>query len=105
LKGDIKKPDALIKNRDLHHIDVRQQAQAIKKLDSYINAKIVLNPKIDSKHQRRMQYSVPFSFFGVSLPRSRRIKIPIAIFSEKSSQSFTFERASISLKLTLYFYI
>jgi hypothetical protein len=81
---DIKKLDALIKNRDLHYTDVRQQAQAIKKLDNYINTKIVLNPKVDSKNQRRLQCSVPFNVFWSEFAKKPAYKnVDCELFGKK----------------------
>jgi hypothetical protein len=59
-RADLKKLDALIKDRTLDHRDVRRQAQALKRKPPYNQCIIVLNPKIDSKGQRRLQCSLRF---------------------------------------------
>lgn len=53
--------DSTIKNRETHYNEVRELAKKIKK--SFPPIKIVLNPKIDSKIQRRLQCSLPFKTF------------------------------------------
>lgn len=53
--------DSTIKNRENNYVDVRRAAQEIKK--SFPPTKIVLNPKIDSKIQRRLQCGLPFKVF------------------------------------------
>jgi hypothetical protein len=58
--ADREKLDALIKDRSLDYREVRQRAQAMKKSPPFNQAVIVLNPKIDSKHQRRLQCSLRF---------------------------------------------
>lgn len=58
---DIKLLDSTIKNRETHYSEVRKLAKEIKK--SFAKTKIVLNPKIDSKIQRRLQCSLPFKTF------------------------------------------
>ena len=56
--------DSRIKDRNLHYLCARRLAQMWKKkmLGSY-NSEIVINPKIDSKTQRRIQCSLPFKTF------------------------------------------
>lgn len=61
--GDITSLDSTIKNTDLHYSDARTQAKQIKGGDKFQQTKIVLNPKIDSKGQRRLQCSLPFATF------------------------------------------
>lgn len=61
--NDLASLDATIKNMDLHYSDARTQAREIKKSDKFQQTKIVLNPKIDSKNQRRLQCSLPFTTF------------------------------------------
>ncbi len=53
--------DSTIKNREKNYAEVRKSAQEIKK--SFPPTQIVLNPKIDSKIQRRLQCGVPFDVF------------------------------------------
>ncbi len=53
--------DTTIKNLNIHYLEVRKRAQEIKR--NFPEIKIVLNPKIDSKIQRRLQCSLPFKVF------------------------------------------
>jgi hypothetical protein len=55
--------DSTIKNTDLHYSEARKRAKEIKKSEKFTQTKIVLNPKIDSKTQRRLQCSLPFNIF------------------------------------------
>jgi hypothetical protein len=60
-EADIKLLDSTIKNRETHYSEVRELTKKIKK--AFAKTKIVLNPKIDSKIQRRLQCSLPFKTF------------------------------------------
>ncbi len=62
-KDEVRKLDSIIKNRTIDYWEARKQAKEAKKSDSFKSARIVLNPKIDSKDQRRLQCSLPFSTF------------------------------------------
>jgi hypothetical protein len=64
LRGaDLLKLDRTIKDRKLDHIKAREKAQQIKsEIESKLGI-ITLNPKIDSKTQRRLQCSIPFKQF------------------------------------------
>ncbi|HOE63397.1 MAG TPA: hypothetical protein PKW18_08390 [Candidatus Sumerlaeota bacterium] len=53
--------DTTIKDTSKHYFDVRKEAQEIKR--SFPPTKITLNPKIDSKKQRRLQCSLLFNIF------------------------------------------
>lgn len=55
--------DSTIKNIESHYSEARKTAKEIKNSDKFKQAKIVLNPKIDSKTQRRLQCSLPFNIF------------------------------------------
>ncbi len=55
--------DSTIKNIELHYSEVRKRAKEIKNSDKFKQTKIILNPKIDSKTQRRLQCSLPFNIF------------------------------------------
>lgn len=62
--ADLNELDAIVKDMSTNYRIVRQEAQAWKK--KYFDgsgSKIVINPKIDSKKQRRVQCSLPFSVF------------------------------------------
>lgn len=58
---DLKLLDSTIKNKETHYAEVRKSAKEIKK--SFPPTKMILNPKIDSKSQRRLQCSLPFNVF------------------------------------------
>ncbi len=59
-RADLEKLDAVIKDRSLNYREARRQAQALKRRAPYNQSLIVLNPKIDSKTQRRLQCSLRF---------------------------------------------
>ena len=58
---NLKLLDSTIKNRETQYTEVRKLAQEIKK--SFPLTIIILNPKIDSKIQRRLQCGLPFNVF------------------------------------------
>jgi hypothetical protein len=60
-RADLEKLDALIKDRSLDYREVRKRAQAMKKSPPFDTTIITLNPKIDSKGQRRLQCSLSFT--------------------------------------------
>jgi len=59
-RADLERLDAVIKDRNLSPAEARRQAQAIKNAPPFTQAVIVVNPKIDSKTQRRLQCSLRF---------------------------------------------
>ena len=59
-RADLEKLDAVIKDRSLDYREARRQAQALKKAPPFNQSIIVVNPKIDSKTQRRLQCSLRF---------------------------------------------
>ena len=61
--------DAVVKNQNTHYSIVRAEAQAWKKCLSVQTASLVINPKIDSKTQRRIQCSVPNQSFWRAVGR------------------------------------
>ena len=61
--------DAVVKNQNTHYSIVRAEAQAWKKRPSVQTASLVINPKIDSKTQRRIQCSVPHQSFWRAVGR------------------------------------
>ncbi len=67
---DVRKLDALIKDRSKDYWEVRKQAKEAKKSDRVKSAMMVLNPKIDSKNQRRLQCSLPFNLFWSNIAKS-----------------------------------
>jgi hypothetical protein len=60
---DLNLLDSTIKNTELDYSEARKRAKEIKKSEKFAQTKIVLNPKIDSKTQRRLQCSLPFNVF------------------------------------------
>lgn len=61
--ADLALLDSIIKNAGMHYSDVRKMAKELKSSDKFKQTKIILNPKIDSKTQRRLQCSLPFNIF------------------------------------------
>ena len=59
-RADLERLDAVIKDRTLSPAEARRQAQAIKDAPPFTQSVIVVNPKIDSKTQRRLQCSLRF---------------------------------------------
>ena len=55
--------DQMVKNRAEHYSVVRKKAKAWKAQPNVRSSPIVINPKIDSKTQRRVQCSLPASAF------------------------------------------
>ena len=55
--------DSLVKDRTKAHKIVQTQAKEWKRNISAYNCRFVINPKIDSKGQRRVQCSLPFNCF------------------------------------------
>lgn len=55
--------DSKIKDLRLHYSDARKVAKQWKSQFLKSGSKIVINPKIDSKRQRRIQCSLPFPIF------------------------------------------
>jgi hypothetical protein len=60
-RADLEQLDALVKDRRLSVREVRQRVQALKAGLPYAAAVFVLNPKIDSKGQRRLQCSLRYA--------------------------------------------
>jgi len=59
-RADIERLDAVIKDRSLSYEEARRLAQEMKSRPPFSESAIVLNPKIDSKSQRRLQCSLRF---------------------------------------------
>jgi hypothetical protein len=74
-RADLERLDALIKRRDLDYLEVRELAQKMKASPPFNQAVFVLNPKIDSKGQRRLQCSLRFEdvfkYLAPGLDRAR----------------------------------
>ena len=61
--AEIQQIDAVVKNMSEHYSTVRAKAQQWKGLPAVGTSTLVINPKIDSKTQRRIQCSLPYSTF------------------------------------------
>ena len=59
-RADLEKLDGLIKDRSIDYREVRRLAQEMKKQAPFKDSLIVLNPKIGSTGQRRLQCSLRF---------------------------------------------
>ena len=59
--GDLRRLDATIKDRSIGYRAARVRAQEIKSGSPFADAAITVNPKIDSKTQRRLQCSIGFA--------------------------------------------
>lgn len=66
-RGDLARLDEVIKDRETDYREVRRRAQALKAEAPYPSSVIVLNPKIDSRTQRRLQTSLRFRDFFTHL--------------------------------------
>lgn len=66
-RGDLERLDQVIKDRESDYREVRRRAQALKAKAPYPSSVIVLNPKIDSRSQRRLQTSLRFRDFFTHL--------------------------------------
>lgn len=62
-RADLERLDALIKDRSLDYREARRRAHALNATPPFSEALITLNPKIDSKTQRRLQCSLRFDHF------------------------------------------
>lgn len=62
-REDLLELDKCIKDRSKNYLTVRIEAQRLKETISTKSGIITLNPKIDSKNQRRLQCSIPFKHF------------------------------------------
>ncbi|MBI5684647.1 MAG: hypothetical protein HZC54_06175 [Verrucomicrobia bacterium] len=60
---DLKRLDAVVKDRHLSYREARAAAQKIKSAPPFTRAIITVNPKIDEKGQRRLQCSLSFKKF------------------------------------------
>ncbi len=72
-RADLEQLDAVIKDRSLSPEQARAAARKMKSRPPFTEAVFVLNPKIDSKSQRRLQCSLRFSdVFARLLPDADR---------------------------------
>jgi hypothetical protein len=69
--------DAIIKDMSQHYSEVRKTAQREKAKYPFTECSVTLNPKIDSKSQRRLQCSIPFRcFFERVAPNCLQEEVP-----------------------------
>lgn len=79
--AEIGEIDRIVKNTDTHYSVVRAEAQDWKtKVCAGSDSKIVINPKIDSKKQRRVQCSLPFSVFWQAVGRDAQASDSPSLF-------------------------
>lgn len=72
-RADLEKLDAVVKDRSLTPAQARAAARRIKTAPPFTDAIIVVNPKIDSKGQRRVQCSLRFAdVFRYLAPEAER---------------------------------
>lgn len=95
---DLQTLDSVIKNKTIHYSEVRKTAKDIKA--SFLPAKIVLNPKIDSKTQRRLQCSLPFKTFWQDFAKKEPYRnIACSLFGEKVPNPFVSGQRTFKPKL------
>ncbi|HXG83456.1 MAG TPA: hypothetical protein VNI84_05445 [Pyrinomonadaceae bacterium] len=79
--------DSTIKNRETNYAEVRKSAKEIKK--AFPPTKMILNPKIDSKIQRRLQCSLPFNVFWNDVVKKESYRnIECSLFDERVPNPF-----------------
>ena len=84
---DLKLLDLTIKNKETHYAEIRKLAKEIKK--SFPPTKMILNPKIDSKTQRRLQCSLPFGVFWNEVVQKESCRnIECSLFGERVPNPF-----------------
>lgn len=84
---DLKLLDLTIKNKETYYAEVRKLAKEIKK--SFPPTKMILNPKIDSKSQRRLQCSLPFNvFWNDAVKKEFSRNIECELFGERVPNPF-----------------
>ena len=87
---DLQKLDTTIKDRTLSYQQARAEAQRIKTQPPFTQAHITVNPKIDSKTQRRLQCSLGFStLFSSVAPTADQTAVDIPkLFTVESIEAF-----------------
>ena len=84
---DLKLLDSTIKDKETHYAEVREVAKEIKK--SFPPTKMILNPKIDSKSQRRLQCSLPFGVLWNEIVQKEPYRnIACSLFGERVPNPF-----------------
>lgn len=86
-EDDLKLLDSIIKNKETHYAEVRKSAKQIKQ--SFPPTKMILNPKIDSKTQRRLQCSLPSRVFWNEFVRKEFYRnVECTLFGERVPNPF-----------------
>lgn len=87
---DLRELDTTIKDRTLSYQQARAEAQRIKAQPPFTQAHITVNPKIDSKTQRRLQCSLGFStLFSTVAPDADQTAVDIPkLFGVESIEAF-----------------
>lgn len=79
--------DSTIKNKETHYAEVRKSAREIKK--AFPPTRMILNPKIDSKSQRRLQCSLPFGVFWNQFAKEEPYRsVECALFGRRVPNPF-----------------
>ncbi len=87
MEKDLKLLDSTIKNRATDYAEVRKLAKEIKK--AFLPTKMILNPKIDSKIQRRLQCSLPFGVFWNDVVKKASYQnVECSLFGERVPNPF-----------------
>ncbi len=74
--------DRIIKDTTAHYTTARMAAKNAKNSLPFTDAKIVLNPKIDSKTQRRLQCSLGFNAFWQMVGKEPYSSVQCTLFGE-----------------------
>jgi len=86
-EAELRLLDSTIKNKETHYAEVRKTAKEIKQ--SFAPTKMILNPKIDSKSQRRLQCSLPFGvFWNDFIKRESDQNIECSLFGKRVPNPF-----------------
>ncbi len=97
--------DTQIKNLDLHYSEARKIAKSWKAREiDPSGSTIVINPKIDSKKQRRIQCSLPFNAFWECAGRNAEPSNSVEFFDHKFpnpviSDSRTFNQSCVRVSV------
>lgn len=86
-EAELKLLDSTIKNKETHYVEVRKAAKEIKQ--SFAPTRIILNPKINSKTQRRLQCSLPFGVFWSDFAKKEPYRnVESSLFGERVPNPF-----------------
>ena len=86
-EAELRLLNSTIKNKETHYAEVRKTAKEIKR--KFPTMKMILNPKIDSKSQRRLQCSLPFNVFWDDFVKSESVRnVECSLFGERVPNPF-----------------